>query len=216
MTPNQLVFPRAAILAACLFLSLPLTARAQSTLPALAKPLESPRYPAEAMRYGIEGTTVVAVHVLETGTAGDVLIARTSGFNLLDAEAIRLARSAQFVPAQRGGAPADAWVRLPIAFVIQGARPRAQAVDAITLNAPLVSDSEILTVSLTRDGLLYLGSEPVGLEDLRDRLKAAAKAGRVSLELRADQDALYGRVAGVIALAQQTGIASIRFMVAPP
>ena len=72
-----------------------------------------------------------------------------------------------------------------------------------------------MAVSLTREGMMYLGSEPVGLDDLGSKFKAAAEGKRVVLHIRADEDAPYGLVARLIATAQSAGVADVRFLVAP-
>lgn len=107
-------------LAACVALAGSAALHAQSFVPpSLAGHVQAAQYPEEAKRNGIEGTVLVNVRVLETGAAGEVAIARSSGSSLLDAEAVRFGRSAKFVPARRDGVPVATWVRIPVKFVLE-------------------------------------------------------------------------------------------------
>jgi periplasmic protein TonB len=76
-------------------------------------------YPTAARRNGLEGTVVLRVHVLESGVAESVLVQRSSGHSMLDAEALRFARSARFAPARREGQPVASWVNLPVRFQME-------------------------------------------------------------------------------------------------
>ena len=73
-------------------------------------------YPQQARRLEQEGTVVLRVHVLETGAAGSVVLQASSGHELLDAEALRFARTARFAPARRDGQSFATWVTLPVRF----------------------------------------------------------------------------------------------------
>lgn len=75
-----------------------------------------PKYPEAARRRGIEGVVLLDVLVLADGTAGSVLLARTSGSALLDDAAIEAVRPWRFRPAMRAGVPVDSTVSIPIRF----------------------------------------------------------------------------------------------------
>ena len=96
----------------------PAATRASQQPPRLAAPIERPNYPAEAQRAGIEGTTVLSLHVLVSGEVDRIVVARSSGSAALDGEARRVARSARFVPRSADDGAQPVWVSLPIKFVL--------------------------------------------------------------------------------------------------
>ena len=80
----------------------------------LVKP--QPAYPAMARRLGIEGLVLVRVQVGATGIPEQVSVAKTSGTNALDEEALRAVRESRFEPARRGDTPIAHVVEVPIRF----------------------------------------------------------------------------------------------------
>jgi len=75
-----------------------------------------PGYPATARRLGIQGTTMLRVHVLIDGRVGDVLVQETAGHPDLDQAAAEAVRRWRFDPARRGNDPVAMWVLLPVEF----------------------------------------------------------------------------------------------------
>ena len=75
-----------------------------------------PGYPATPRRLGIQGTTMLRVHVLVDGRVGDVLVQETAGHPDLDQAAAEAVRRWRFDPARRGNDPVDMWVLLPVEF----------------------------------------------------------------------------------------------------
>ena len=75
-----------------------------------------PSYPSTARRLGIQGTTVLKVHVLIDGRVGDVVVQETAGHPDLDQAASDAVRRWRFEPAQRGSDPVAMWVLLPVEF----------------------------------------------------------------------------------------------------
>ena len=75
-----------------------------------------PAYPATPRRLGIQGTTMLRVHVLIDGRVGDVLVQETAGHPDLDQAAAEAVRRWRFDPARRGNDPVDMWVLLPVEF----------------------------------------------------------------------------------------------------
>jgi protein TonB len=75
-----------------------------------------PTYPATPRRLGIQGTTLLRVHVLADGRIGDVLVESSAGHPDLDEAAIGAIRGWRFDPARRGAEPVSMWVRLPVEF----------------------------------------------------------------------------------------------------
>ena len=113
-------------------------AGAQEAAPPKVADIGPLHYPEQARREGAEGVVLVAVRVLESGSAGEVRLARSSGHKLLDAEALRLAQGARYTPAQRAGQPVDTWVQLPIRFELRDEPPAPKA------SAPVRLAPEIL------------------------------------------------------------------------
>jgi protein TonB len=75
-----------------------------------------PSYPSEARRLGIQGTTLLRVHVLADGRIGDVVVERSAGHIDLDQSAAEAVRQWRFEPARRGTEPVAMWVLLPVEF----------------------------------------------------------------------------------------------------
>lgn len=75
-----------------------------------------PGYPASARRLGIQGTTMLRVHILVDGRVGDVLVQETAGHPDLDQAAAEAVRRWRFDPARRGNDPVAMWVLLPVEF----------------------------------------------------------------------------------------------------
>ena len=75
-----------------------------------------PEYPFVARNRGYQGRVVVQVDVLPDGTAGSVELTSSSGYDSLDAAALRTVRHWRFVPARRNGRPVAAAVTVPVLF----------------------------------------------------------------------------------------------------
>lgn len=90
---------------------------ARSDVASLNNP--KPPYPLAARRRGMEGTTLLSVHVLSNGNPTDIRIKQSSGHSLLDNVALDTVRQWRFVPAQRGNTAVDSWVDVPVRFRMQ-------------------------------------------------------------------------------------------------
>jgi protein TonB len=75
-----------------------------------------PAYPATARRLGIEGTTVLRVHVAEDGRVGEIQVQKSAGHPDLDRAAADAIRRWRFDPARRGNDAVAVWVLLPVEF----------------------------------------------------------------------------------------------------
>lgn len=75
-----------------------------------------PAYPAAPRRLGIQGTTMLRVHVLADGRIGDVLVEHSAGHPDLDQAAMEAVRRWRFEPARRGADAVAMWVLLPVEF----------------------------------------------------------------------------------------------------
>jgi TonB family protein len=112
----------AALTVGDLALHMPLTrAEAQRALERelsvkVGKQMSPSDYPAEARRWGWSGTALVEVLVSEEGYVRDVNLTRSSGYSLLDEQALTVVRRVPrlFVPVQLRGRPQRATV--PIVF----------------------------------------------------------------------------------------------------
>ncbi|HSI61247.1 MAG TPA: biopolymer transporter ExbD [Ideonella sp.] len=73
-----------------------------------------------------------------------------------------------------------------------------------------------LEVALTADGKLYLADQAIELPALRERAEQAARRDAATeVQLRADTQVPYGRVAELIGLMQAAGLSRIGFLVSP-
>jgi protein TonB len=75
-----------------------------------------PGYPASARRLGVQGVTLLKVHVLADGRVGHVVVQETAGHPDLDQAAADAVRRWRFDPARRGDEPVAVWVLLPVEF----------------------------------------------------------------------------------------------------
>ena len=75
-----------------------------------------PRYPRAAERQGAEGTTTLRVLVGPNGALEDVRVTTSSGFKVLDDEAINVARKSTFAPASKGGVRVRMWIPVRVTF----------------------------------------------------------------------------------------------------
>lgn len=78
-----------------------------------------PAYPEAARRMGIEGTTLLKVRILEDGSVGKVIVAKSAGHPALDRSAVEAVQLWRFEPARRGGQPISVWANLPIRFRLE-------------------------------------------------------------------------------------------------
>ena len=92
----------------------------------------------------------------------------------------------------------------------------------VTVNLPktkapaLGQDREPLTVTVRRDGTIFLQKEPVPADALVDKLKAIAANGYDQrIFVRGDQKADYGNVAKVIGLIADAGLTHVGLVTNP-
>lgn len=75
-----------------------------------------PRYPRGAERQRAEGTTTLRVLVGPGGEIEDVRVSTSSGFKILDDEAINVARKSNFAPATKNGVRVRMWIPVRVSF----------------------------------------------------------------------------------------------------
>ncbi|MBP2630050.1 MAG: hypothetical protein H6Q70_678 [Firmicutes bacterium] len=78
----------------------------------------NPAYPPAARQDNLEGTVVVRIQILTSGRTGEVSIARSSGYPILDDAAIAAVEQWQFIPAKNlsNGQPITCTIVQPISF----------------------------------------------------------------------------------------------------
>src|SRR5579872_42302 len=83
----------------------------------------APIYPAEARRLAEHGTVLLRIKVAVDGAVEMVEVAQSSGFDLLDDEALETVRTRwRFVPARRDGVAVESWCEVPIRFALTEAQ----------------------------------------------------------------------------------------------
>ncbi len=75
-----------------------------------------PRYPRGAERQRAEGTTTLRVLVGPDGQVEDIRVSTSSGFKILDDEAINVARKSTFAPATKDGVRLRMWIPVRVTF----------------------------------------------------------------------------------------------------
>lgn len=106
--------------------SVPLPSSSTSTIeesplllnPRYRRPPSPPVYPPRAVRFGHQGTVFVRARISATGDVIEVHVHQSSGHSLLDDAALAAVRHWAFVPATRNGVSLEAWVRVPVNFVL--------------------------------------------------------------------------------------------------
>jgi TonB family protein len=78
-----------------------------------------PHYPSVARRRGYEGRTVLRVEVLESGKVGQIEIAASSGFEVLDKAALKSVKGWSFIPGTRNRKRTIQWVMVPVRFFLR-------------------------------------------------------------------------------------------------
>lgn len=76
----------------------------------------APAYPPLAKARGEEGLVLLRAEILPNGRCGQLQIAASSGYELLDAAAAQAIRIWRFRSARRAGQPVAAWVEIPVRF----------------------------------------------------------------------------------------------------
>jgi protein TonB len=77
-----------------------------------------PAYPEMARERGQTGTAILRALIGPGGETRDIRLHRSSGHALLDGAALQAVRRWLFEPATRDGRPIEAWVEVPVRFVL--------------------------------------------------------------------------------------------------
>jgi protein TonB len=59
------------------------------------------------------------VEVLSNGRVGDIFVKESSGYEVLDQNALETVKKWRFIPAKKGAIPIPCWVNIPITFQLQ-------------------------------------------------------------------------------------------------
>ncbi len=86
--------------------------------------------------------------------------------------------------------------------------------ESIPVNLPSAASAQqdivkSYSVTVAKDGRLYLGTAPIELSALKNRLVQEAKSGEVVVSLRADEEVDYGHFIAVMDELKTSGIARI-------
>jgi periplasmic protein TonB len=78
-----------------------------------------PSYPRLSKRMGEQGEVRLRVLVAADGRVTSVELSRSSGYERLDEAALESVKQWRFKPATQGGEPLEAWVEVPVKFVLE-------------------------------------------------------------------------------------------------
>lgn len=107
------------------YLLLPLLAGCMSDEP-LQQPtplFDAPpfEYPVELWERGVEGETVLMIHISSIGEVDSAYVHRSSGYAQFDSAAVAAAHQLRFTPGRRGEKRIGLWAKLPVMFTRDGA-----------------------------------------------------------------------------------------------
>jgi periplasmic protein TonB len=115
------------VLLFCIVAAVPAAIVACADTPPISPPEQLPgspfHYPEELWDAGVEGETVLEIHVSAAGTVDSARVSRTSGYAEFDSAAVEGARELRFEPARRGDEPLPVQVLLPVQFQLPEPEP---------------------------------------------------------------------------------------------
>lgn len=126
---NQMKMGTAAVLAALMLIQLGGCAEAPPEIPPQQLPGSPFHYPEELWDAGVEGETVLEIHVSAVGLVDSARVERTSGYVEFDSAAVHGARELRFEPARRGTDSIAVRVLLPVQFHMPGGEAAAGTAD---------------------------------------------------------------------------------------
>jgi protein TonB len=77
-----------------------------------------PVYPEAARRAGVQGTTLLRIHIEADGRVSDVTVERSAGHQGLDQAAAAAVRRWRFEPALNSAGAVSVWALVPVEFRI--------------------------------------------------------------------------------------------------
>ncbi len=79
----------------------------------------SPEYPKTAKKRGYQGIVLLDVLVNANGRVKDIKIAASSGYEILDKEALKTVRKWLFIPGKENDKNIEMWVEVPVRFILR-------------------------------------------------------------------------------------------------
>lgn len=84
-----------------------------------------------------------------------------------------------------------------------------------TRNVKEVNSNETIVLSISRDGYIYYGSDPIHITNIPERLKADAGNSKESIFLRSDKDVKWNSIVTVIDTIRGAGFSEIKLVTKP-
>jgi biopolymer transport protein TolR len=84
-----------------------------------------------------------------------------------------------------------------------------------TRNVKDVNPEERIVISISREGLIYYGSEAINFATIADHLKKEARSPKDSIFLRADKDVKWNSIVSVIDEIRGAGFTEIKLVTKP-
>lgn len=84
-----------------------------------------------------------------------------------------------------------------------------------TKAATETNPADNVVLSISREGILYFGSDPINLFDVPARLKKSAKGAKDPIYLRADKDVPWKSIVTVIDKVRDTGYSELKLVTKP-
>ena len=81
-----------------------------------------------------------------------------------------------------------------------------------TRNVKAVNPEQRIVLSISREGLIYYGSEPINFASIAERVKKDAKGPKDNIFLRADKDVKWGSIVSIIDVVKGAGFDSIQLV----
>ncbi len=84
-----------------------------------------------------------------------------------------------------------------------------------TRNVVETNPEQRIVLSISREGLIYYGSEPINFFSIGERIQKDAKGARESIYLRADKDVKWNSIVSVIDAIRGAGYSEIQLVTRP-
>ena len=81
-----------------------------------------------------------------------------------------------------------------------------------TRNVKTVNPEQNIVLSISREGLIYYGSEPINYGNIAQRIKQDAKGPKDSIYLRADKDVKWNSIVSIIDVVKGAGFNKIQLV----
>ena len=81
-----------------------------------------------------------------------------------------------------------------------------------TRNVKSANPEQNVVLSISREGLIYYGSEPINFSNIAERLKRDAKGPKDDIFLRADKDVKWNSIVSVIDVVRGAGFSRIQLV----